>query len=199
MVAANGWWHRKCFRCSHKGCGLPLGEHYYMHESKVFCLEHYQLRTSEACAGCGKPVGHGLRALGRVWHEGCLKCDVSGAPITLGGDQAAKGVGAGAGGGGGKILKGKADFYLHHGRAVCPEEFERGSVLCAVCKKPAPTDRVYALGRFMHSECFTCAHSKQASLIQVSYKSRTHFLCTRVSLPCFAIYIPPDASITQTR
>lgn len=148
IVAADAWWHKRCLRCSHPGCGLALGEQYYLFESNVCCLEHYLQRTSEPCGACGMPVGSGISALGRSWHHGCLKCVVSGKPITLGGDEEA-------------VLEGNADFYLHQGQAVSPSEFERGSPLCAVCGKPAPSDRVYARGRFMHTGCFKCAHCGQ--------------------------------------
>ena len=61
----------------------------------------------------GEAVDGGLRALGRVWHDGCLRCEVSGAVLREG------------------------TFYVHEGRTIAKEARAETAPLCAACGEPA--------------------------------------------------------------
>jgi hypothetical protein len=84
LVAVDAWWHKGCMRCSEDSCRVPLGERYWQHERRPYCAEHFAARTAEPCGRCGEPVAAGLRALGRAWHEGCLRCDLTGVSLSDG-------------------------------------------------------------------------------------------------------------------
>ena len=79
----------------------------------------------------------GLRALGRVWHDDCLRCAETDEPLAPG------------------------TAYLHEGRPVAPAARLRTAPNCHACGEPAISERVYAHGCVYHSSCFRCAHSRE--------------------------------------
>jgi hypothetical protein len=89
---------------------------------------------STGCEGCGEAVDGGLRALGRVWHDGCLRCEVSGAVLREG------------------------TFYVHEGRTIAKEARAETAPLCAACGEPALEGRLFAMGKVFHDRCFKCVH-----------------------------------------
>ena len=136
VLAGDAHWHKQCLRCSHVTCQALLGERYFVHEDRIFCREHYLARAAEHCAGCGGVVDGGLRALGRAWHEGCLRCAVSDEPLVVG------------------------EAFLHEGRPVAPTARERTAPRCQGCGEPATANRVYAHGVVYHHDCFRCVHCR---------------------------------------
>lgn len=136
IVAIDAHWHRRCLRCAHSTCGALLGERYFVHEDAVLCRSHYLEAAGEHCAKCGLIVDGGLRALGRMWHEGCLRCTETDAPLDPG------------------------EAYLHEGRPVAPESRLLTAARCHACAEPAVANRVYAHGCVYHSECFKCVHCR---------------------------------------
>jgi hypothetical protein len=143
LLALDTQWHRDCLRCSHPACegAPPLGAEYYEHKGKLCCRHHYLELAGERCAKCGGIVDGGLRALGRVWHEGCLTCSVSGEPLEPGNC-----------------------FLDEGGRPVSSEAKMQTEARCHACGKPALTKRLYANGELYHRDCFKCSHCK--SLIE---------------------------------
>ena len=136
IVALDGHWHRKCFRCTHGLCGTLLGERYFVHEGSPYCRAHYLELAGERCAACNGVVDGGLRALGRAWHEDCLRCAQSGEPLGAG------------------------TAYLHEGRPVASESRVAVAPRCLACGEPAVSGRVYAHGGVYHSDCFRCVHCR---------------------------------------
>ena len=135
IIALDHHWHKECFRCSHESCQALLGERYFAHEGQPFCRTHFLERAGERCAACNGIVDGGLRALGRAWHEGCLRCAESDQPL----------------------IEGSA--FLHEGRPIAPTERVRTAPRCHACGDPATSNRVYAHGAVYHSDCFqvTCS------------------------------------------
>ncbi len=139
IVALNRIWHRRCLRCSHRECAEagPLGVEYYEHGGSAYCRTHYLELSAEKCAGCGCAVDGGLRALGRVWHEGCLRCQVSNEPLAPG------------------------ECYLHEGKPLARASKLKTAPLCHACGEPAVSGRVYADGHVYHKGCFRCVHCRE--------------------------------------
>lgn len=136
LIAADAWWHRGCLRCTEPSCRMLLGDQYWVHERRPYCAEHHAALTAEPCATCGMPVGEGLRALGQAWHEGCLQCATSGAKLDEG------------------------TIYIHQGRTYSEAGLKEASSTCAACGEAALTDRIFAMGKLYHKECFRCAHCR---------------------------------------
>jgi len=136
VLAADAHWHKQCLRCSHQSCRALLGERYFAHEGSLFCREHYLEQAAERCAACDLVVDGGLRALGRAWHEGCLRCGESDVPLTAG------------------------EAFMHEGRPVAPAAREKTAPRCHACGEPATSRRVYAHGAVYHHDCFRCVHCR---------------------------------------
>ena len=136
IIALDRHWHRQCLRCSNDGCRALLGERYFAHADAPYCRTHYLELAGERCAKCALVVDGGVRALGRVWHEDCLRCEETDMPLGVG------------------------EAFLHEGRPVAPEARERAAPLCHGCGKPALTKRVYAHGAVYHHDCFKCVHCR---------------------------------------
>lgn len=134
IVALDAHWHRHCLRCSR--CQSLLGERYFAHAGAPFCRAHYLEVAGERCAACDHVVDGGLRALGRLWHEGCLKCTESGVPL------------------------GSGDAFLCEGKPVAAGVRENAAPRCHGCGKAATSHRLYAHGAVYHHDCFKCAHCR---------------------------------------
>lgn len=136
LLALEGHWHRMCLRCSHESCRALLGERHFAHEGKPYCRVHYLERAGEKCAKCGVIVDGGVRALGRAWHEECLRCAESDEQL------------------------GPGTAYLHEGRPVAPASRLKTAPRCHACGEPAISDRLYAHGCVYHDSCFKCVHCR---------------------------------------
>lgn len=115
---------------------MLLGERYFAHEGEPYCRAHYLEFSGEPCGACGLVVDGGLRALGRMWHEGCLRCAESDEPLEPG------------------------SAFLHEGRPVNPITRANIAPRCYSCGEPALTKRVYAHGQVYHHDCFRCVHCR---------------------------------------
>lgn len=136
VIAADRHWHKQCLRCSNATCRALLGECYFVHSGSLYCREHYLECVGERCAACGLIVDGGLRALGRAWHEGCLRCADSDEPLAAG------------------------EAFLHEGRPVALAARERTAPRCHACGQPATSKRLYAHGAVYHHDCFRCVHCR---------------------------------------
>jgi hypothetical protein len=137
LIALERHWHRSCLRCAHGSCGALLGERHFAHEGLPYCRTHYLELAGEHCAKCGLVVDGGLRALGRVWHDECLRCAETDAPLAPG------------------------TAYLHEGRPVAPAARLQTAPRCHACNEPCISNRVYAHGCVYHNDCFRCVHSRE--------------------------------------
>ena len=115
---------------------MLLGERYFVHEDAPYCRAHYLDIAGERCAKCNLVVDGGLRALGRVWHEECLRCAESDRPLAVG------------------------TAYLHEGQPVAPDARLVTAPRCHACGEAAVVGRVYAHGCVYHDECFRCVHCR---------------------------------------
>ena len=88
----------------------------------------------------GEAVDGGLRALGRVWHDGCLRCEVSGAVLREG------------------------TFYVHEGRTIAKEARAETAPLCAACGEPALEGRLFAMGKARRRNSAPCSTLLRAQL-----------------------------------
>lgn len=140
LVALDAHWHRACLKCAEPGCGAALGETYFEWAGEPRCHAHYVQHAAPRCEGCGEAVDGGLRALGRVWHDGCLRCEVSGAVLREG------------------------TFYVHEGRTIAKEARAETAPLCAACGEPALEGRLFAMGKARRRNSAPCSILLRAQL-----------------------------------
>jgi hypothetical protein len=57
-------------------------ESFHVHESKIYCAEHYQKLFSKPCSGCHQDIsGQYLEVVGKYFHSHCWKCTMCSAHL----------------------------------------------------------------------------------------------------------------------
>lgn len=140
VIALDSTWHRDCFRCEEDGCDEVLADGYLEHQGSAYCRRHYLAQAGERCGKCGEVVDGGLRAMGKVWHAGCLTCEVTGEALKP---------------------APPASAWLVDGKPIADAARRLRAARCGGCGEPALNERVFALGKVWHRDCFRCVHSRE--------------------------------------
>jgi len=148
-------WHAECFKC--QACGNPINGPFNAEGGKPYCQECFQKKLAAAapapaaapaagkpypdpsvCPICGKPPsGKVLKALDRMWHLDCFKCQGCHKDIT-------------------------GAYHEEGGLPYCPDCYkEKFAAHCGICGKPISGPAIVTKDKSYHRECFVCSKCGQ--------------------------------------
>jgi len=144
-----GFYHAACFKCNL--CGASLESSFIWNDQGKICCEPCGRKsqksisvtsaTNERCGKCNKPFENGSKMLnveeGIKYHEHCFTCFVCGTVIGVGSYTL-------------------APFEEH--RYCCMRCADNGRAeKCAKCGQVMLTNKINALGKKFHEQCFKCS------------------------------------------
>jgi paxillin len=143
-----GVYHPSCFCCNK--CGVPLGTNFFWSDGLAVCegcgtTKNKSLKigfSADKCNNCKMVIDPGARVIhagGMKYHEKCFVCSVCKGQVASNGKT----------------------FSSWNGMFCCGNCLESGKAqLCDKCGQVLLGNKVSAVGKAYHDECFRCANCR---------------------------------------
>ncbi|KAI8370431.1 uncharacterized protein BYT42DRAFT_582377 [Radiomyces spectabilis] len=134
-------YHPACFNCHLCRAALDVQQACFFHNGKLYCERDYQVvKKRDVCAACDRPITAGttpIKALGKLYHPGHLKCHHCSEPVSHRG------------------------FKEHQGNVFCRHDYRKLYLPpCRACQQPLNSQVISAVDGSLqgkwHVECFGC-------------------------------------------